>query len=235
MEYWNKFEEQERYAEEKTIFKSFDTLRLLKETLSLFAKSLSLIKAEQNTNAVIARVALLSQNANNLKVSVDTAARGYYVQSMLPLRNVYENWLAFWYLAKFPNEADKWLDPDQNQLPPNAENMRKKIDYAFEDTKNKLLGYRKELNRFAHTDLITVITRLRRNNGNLVVRIGVEYHPVEFDACTYSVLFWIGNMLIAVSSWIPETQESWHKECRTRLQEINEFQGKFIGAYGEGG
>ena len=212
-----------------TLDSSPATVNIMQKTLGLYAQALSLIRTNEEPKVALVRMSLVSQNFNTLNLTVDSAIRGYYIQSMILLRNVYENWLAFWYLAKFPGDAEIWLDP--NRHPPKAETMRNKVDFVSHETKSELHDFRDELNRFTYTDSIAVLTRLRKDRGKTFVRAGVEFHPVELDACASSILFWSANMLIAINSWIPKTQEDWHNSNKSILDEIGEFQDKFYSLY----
>ena len=228
MNYWDMIDELTRLAGEETNTTSSKTLGLLKKGISFYAETLSLISIRHSTNDIVARIALASQNFNSLKLAIDAAINGYYVQSMILMRNVYENWLAFWYLAKFPTDADIWLNPQPNRRPPTAETMRNKIDYSVQETKSKLHEYYVELNRFSHTDPIAILNRLRKDEGEISVRLGVEYNPVEFDACANSILFWLANMLIAINPWVSKTDNGWTEKYESLLTEINNFHQEFL-------
>lgn len=228
MDYWSKFDKMSRHVEENTISSSSKTLELLKRGISFFTESFSRMTFRQQTNDAVVRMALVSQNLNSLKFAVDAATHGYYIQSMVLMRNVYENWLAFWYLAKFPNYADIWLNPDLNRRPPKAETMRNKIDYTGQETKAKLHDYYAELNRFSHTDLIGVISRLRKDDGKTSVRVGVEYNSIELDACADSILFWLANMLIAIRSLMTKPDKDWIERYDSFLAEVNNFHKEFL-------
>lgn len=222
MDYWKKVEEEISLTQENTTAYSATTWGLLRETITHYAEAFPLAKPIEEPKAAPARMGLVSQNFNSLKVAVDLAMRGYYIQSIILLRNVYENWLAFWYLAKFPDEADLWLDPRWDRRPPSAETMKNNIDHPTSEAKSKLHGLKQELDRFAHTDPVAVLSRLRTFKGQTVVSVGVEYRAMDFDVCAYSILLWSGNMLDAISSWIPSTHD-WNKKYQLISDKILEF------------
>ncbi len=225
MDGWKKIEEGVSLTQNLSFESSLETVNVMQKTLGLYAHALSLIKTTEEPKVALVRMSLVSQNLNTLSLAVDSAIMGYYIQSMILLRNVYENWLAFWYLAKFPGDAEIWLDP--NRYPLKAETMRNKVEFVSHETKAKLHDFRSELNRFNHTDSIAVLSRLRKDREKTFVRSGVEFHPVELDACASSILFWSANMLIAMNSWIPKNHEDWHISYKSILDEIVEFQDKF--------
>jgi hypothetical protein len=125
---------------------------LLRDAISVYAEAFMFANDLANPEAATVRKALLSHNFNTLNVAFDAALRGYYVQSIALLRNVYENWLAFWYIAKYQDEAHLWLNPSWEQRPPKAEVMLNKIEHESKDDKTKIRGFHSELARFDHTD-----------------------------------------------------------------------------------
>nr|MBC8330616.1 hypothetical protein [Anaerolineae bacterium] len=138
------------------------------------------------------------------------------------LKNVYENWLAFWYLAKYPDEAYRWLNPQYDLPRPSAERMRNRIEHSTSSDKTKLLGFYQELNRFAHTNPVAVLDRYRVVEGEPGIKVGVEYDADKFSACCYALSLWIGNMLDTISSWIEEDHE-WHSTYEDIMNEIIEY------------
>jgi len=230
MDYWSRIEEETRLVQEATTSRSSSTVSLLHKVFSHYAEAFSLVKPSEDTKAAIVRMGLISQNFNTLRLALDAATSGYYLQSIVLLRNVYENWLAFWYVAKFPEQSGLWLDPRWDRRPPKAETMRNKIDHPTKETKSKLQGFYEELNRFAHTDPAAVLSRLRIIEGRPLVWVGVEYKPDDFAACSYALLLWLGNMLDAISSWIPETHD-WYCRYQGIMDEILQFLGDYNNSY----
>jgi hypothetical protein len=127
------------------------------------------------------------------------------------MRNVYENWLAIWYLSKFPGEADRWLNPSWQMRPPTAETMKNKIDHPSKDMKAKLKSLNAELCLFAHTDPIAILPLLGSRPGETTVHFGVTYNEEQFKGAAYSIAVWIGNMLSTLSMWITDNDE-WHEK-----------------------
>ena len=213
-EYLNDLESEACEVSRLTSSKSCGTVDLLQRALSLYAHGMSLGQAPDNTDATLARMGLISQNFNSLKTTVDLACRGYYLQSIGLLRNVYENWLAFWYLSKYPAEAKRWLDPTWDNRPPKAETMKNKIDHPSKSMKAKLGQFYAELCRFAHTDPIAILPLLSAGECERTVHFGVTYDERLFGACAYAISLWVGNMLEVLSLWIPKGSD-WHgQKCK---------------------
>ena len=198
------------------------TVDLLQRALSLYALGMSLGHAPDNTDATLARMGLISQNFNSLKTAVDLVCRGYYLQSMGLMRNIYENWLAFWYLSKYPAEAERWLDARWDSQPPKAETMKNKIDHPSKSMKAKLGEFNAELCRFAHTDPVAIIPLLSAREGERTVHFGVTYDARLFNGCAYSISLWLGNMLEVLSLWIPEGSD-WHEQKGRLVDEFLAF------------
>lgn len=222
MDYWHKVEEEASKTKEKTLANSEKTWQLLRDAITLYAEGFPLAKTREETAAALAKMGLISQNFNFLKAATDLAVKGYYIQSISLLRNVYENWLAFWYLAKYPDDANLWLDSRWDQRPPNAETMKNRIDHPDGEAKLNLQDFKKVLDRFAHTDPVYVLSRLRLIDGQTVVGVGVEYIEEHFDGNAYYILMWLGNMLDAISRWILDAPD-WSKRYKSISEKILEF------------
>ncbi len=215
IEHLNELESEACEVFRLTSSKSSDTVDLLQRALSLYAHGMSLQQAYDNTDATLVRMGLISQNFNSLKTAVDIACRGYYLQSIGLLRNVYENWLAFWYLSKYPTEAKRWLDPTWDNHPPKAETMKNKIDHPSKSMKLKLGQLHAELCRFNHSYPITILNLLSAREDGRTVHFGVTYDRKLFGACAYAISTWVGNMLEVLSLWIPKGND-WHEQnCKT--------------------
>lgn len=209
IEHLNDLDSEAREVCRLTRSQSSVTVDLLHRALSLYAHGMPLGQAPDSTDATLARMGVISQNFNSLKTSVDLACRGYYLQSMGLLRNVYENWLAFWYLSKYPAEAERWLNPNWDSCPPKAGTMKDKIDHPSKSMKAKLGQFYAELCRFAHTDPVAILPLLSAREGERTVHFGVMYDESLFGACAYAISLWVGNMLEVLSLWIPEASD-WH-------------------------
>ena len=139
MDYWNRLRSSEDNVINQTLNDNSVEHSLIRDTLSLLIRGLEIVPPpEINDHALLARVTLLSQNLNNFMVVFDCSRRGYYVQAISLLRIVYYNWLSFWYLAKYPDDAQLWLDPSQDRKLPTAETMRNKIDHPSKCIKKEL-------------------------------------------------------------------------------------------------
>ncbi|HIJ53797.1 MAG TPA: hypothetical protein HPP66_11675 [Planctomycetes bacterium] len=205
-----------------TSSKSRGIVNLLQRALSIYAFGMSLGHAPDNTDATLARMGLISQNFNSLKAAVDLACRGYYLQTMGLLRNVYENWLAFWYLSKYPAEAERWLHASWDSQPPKAETMKNKINHPSKSMKAKLGELNAELCRFAHTDPVAILPLLSACEGETTVHFGVTYNARLFSGCAYGISLWMGNMLDVLALWIPEGSD-WHKQKVRLMDELLAF------------
>ncbi len=211
MDYWDLATAETQRVYDATIQGSSSEVNLVRRAISLHAEAFSIAEDPAEPKAATVRKALVSHNFNTLKLALDAAIRGYYVQSIALLRNVYENWLAFWYLAKFPQEADRWLNRSWNQRPPKAESMRNKIDHPSKENKSKLHDFYEELSRFDHTDPVAVLSRIEIVTNKPVIRVGVQYDHNDFAACTYALCLWTGNMLDALASIVPSAN-LWHQK-----------------------
>lgn len=211
MEYWNAMTAEAQHVYDKTMQHSSDEVALLRKAISLYAEAFKIADDLAEPKAATARKALVSHNFNTLNLAFDAALRGYYVQSIALLRNIYENWLAFWYLAKYPQEAECWLNPSWKQRPPKAETMRNKINHPSKKAKSKLHGFYEELSRFDHTDPAAVLSRIEMVENKPVIRVGVRYDRDDFAACTYGLCLWAGNALDTIASIVPP-KNKWHEK-----------------------
>jgi hypothetical protein len=218
-DYWLGLEVDATEIVERTRSECNRSLSVLTSAFNLYSEALARIPQSGNGEATIARLAILSHNLNSFHVMISSATRGFYIQSLVPLRHTYENWLSFWYLAKFPEEAFRWLDPTWEMRLPKAETMLKKIDHPSELSQSKLREFYAELNRFAHTDPAVVLSRLDRQDDKTLIGIGIRFDPEDFQACAYGLSLWIGNFLDAVSSFVPQADD-WHDIHKTVGEEI---------------
>lgn len=154
------------------------------------------------------------------------AVTGFYIQALIPLRHVYESWLSFWYLAKYPQDAERWLDPTWKMRPPKAETMRKRMDHPSKHIKSKLGEFYKEMHRFAHVDPVAVLSTLDREGEKTVIEVGVRFKNDSFEACAYGISLWLGNCLDALSTMVPVGHD-WHDEQQTSIEDILAFIDKY--------
>jgi hypothetical protein len=208
---------------EQTTKENEAELMLLSDSLALYESAFRILPTGTG-EANIARLALLSQGLNTLHTSVYMASIGYYIQALIPLRHVYESWLSFWYLAKFPDQAEKWLTPQVR--PPSAKILLDNIDHPSDVDKSKIREFYGELNRFVHVDPVAAISLLHHDSGNTVINIGVRYNPGDFSACAYGISLWIGMMLDAVASFVPDGN-TWHTEHEAIADRIVAFIEKY--------
>jgi len=195
---------------------------LLTSTFSLYSSAIDALPQTGDGPALIAQGAFLSQALNTIWAMISLAVRGFYIQSLIPLRHTYESWLSFWYLAKFPDEAMRWLNPTWQMRPPNAETMRNRIDHPTKLTKTRLGEFQKELHRFTHLDPVALLSRLESEGEKTVIRVGVKFDIPSLRACTYGILLWLGNLLDAMSSLVPQNHQ-WHTAHAEATEAILRF------------
>jgi hypothetical protein len=202
--HWTNFDRAATSIREKTRANCPTEFNLLISLFELFSDSFDAVPQTGDGEALIARQAILSQTLNTCRVMVDLVTSGFYIQSLIPLRHVFESWLSFWYLAKYPEDAKFWLDTSWEMRPPKSETMRNRIDHPSKETKSKLGEFQKEMHRFAHIDPVAVISRLKKEGERTIIGVGVNFDTESFLACTYGIAQWIGNCLDAMSSMIPK-------------------------------
>lgn len=181
--------------------------------------------------APMVRAAILSQTLNTFRAIIELAVTGFYIQSLIPLRHVYESWLSFWYLAKYPQDATRWLDPTWRMRPPKAETMTKRIDHPSKRVKCKLGEFQNEMHRFVHIDPAAVLSRLDREGEKTIIGLGIRFEKHSFRACTYGTSLWLGNCLDALSSMVPPDHD-WHQEQRSSIDAILTFIDEYNAATG---
>jgi len=157
------------------------------------------------------RMGLFSQSLNSLKCGVDLAKRGYYTQSMGLMRGVYENWIAFHYLATFPAAARKWLA--NGKRPPSHGDMLKALGPSFTEDKTDARDWYRALCRFAHTDALIVLPHLGSHEDEACAFFGVTYKPDLFRSCAYTLSLFACIMLREVSLLVPGSS-LWLDSCK---------------------
>ena len=215
-------QKQADHIEEITVRQLKNEHQLLTDALSLYVDGLQAIPPFQDNDSLLVRISLLSHNLNNLNLAFDASCRGFYIQALSILKNVYETWLAFWYLAQFPEHAELWLDPSWEKRPFKAETMRNKMDHPGKETKTKLKDFYEELNRFAHTDPSAVLSRLDHQDTKMIIGIGVQFDPLKFRTACYAFCLWIGNMLDAISALIP-SEHTWQANYDEMFVQLMSF------------
>lgn len=222
MSYWANFRQVAASIQDETEATCKGEFELLISLFNLFSDGFDAFPKTGDGEALIARGAILSQTLNTFGAMIDLATTGLYIQSLIPLRHVYESWLSFWYLAKYPQDAMKWLNPTWEMRPPNAETMRNRIEHPSKEAKSKLGEFQKEMHRFVHIDPAAVVSRLDREGETTIIGVGTRFDSRSFRACTYGISLWLGNCLDAISSLIPE-EHDWHSEYQTTIDAILSF------------
>ena len=138
MNTWSDFEDEARLVEKTTRAQEPQVVLLLQDSIGLFADWFTVASSPDPSDTTTAKMSLLSHNFGTLKCSVDTALRGYYAQSLNLLRIVYENWIAYHYLEKKPQEAHFWLAHSKKKRPPGHAEMLKELDEDFNPITSKM-------------------------------------------------------------------------------------------------
>jgi hypothetical protein len=216
-DYWKHTVDETNRILQKTVQECNPEFTLLTDCLSLYASAFHAMPSKGDGEALIARLALVSQSLNTLRTSIYAASTGYYIQALIPLRHVYESWLSFWYLAKFPHEAMRWLIP--RKRPPSAKELLDKIDHPSDEVKSQVRDFYGELNRFVHVDPVAAISRIHGDDEKTMIDVGIRFDAEEFRACAYGIVLWVGMMLDAVSSLIP-SEDAWHHDHKSIADRI---------------
>lgn len=219
MDYWSILARDASEIQRQTEASCPAELSLLKDSFNLFAGAFESIPLTAGGPAVAARMAILSQALNSFRTMISSASEGFYIQTLIPLRHAYEGWLSFWYMAKYPEEAERWLNPTWEMRPPKAETMLNNIDHPAKEMKSRIREFYGELNRFAHIDPVAVLSRIHHEGEKAYIGVGIRFSADDFRTCAYGVLLWLGNYLDAASSVVPQTHEwhSQHKDVEARI------------------
>ena len=194
---------------------------LLKQGISTLADGFAETEVKA-TNSAPAQMGLLSQNLNSLKCSVDLAMRGYYTQSAGLLRGVYENWIAFHYLAQFPKEANLWLCADQGKRPPSHSHMLNALGPNFPEHKADASRCYSMLCSFAHTHALNVMPHLGAHKGEPCAFFGATYKANLFRVSAYLICTFTNLMLREISGMIA-TDAGWQERCKTAIEGLMQF------------
>lgn len=230
--YWETFERAASSIQHQTNAECEDEYGLLISIFDLYHRGFDALP--QNVEAeevLIVQGAILSQTLNTFRAMIDLAVTGFYIQSLIMLRHVYESWVAFWYLAKYPQDAVRWLKPSSKMKPPTAKTMRNRIDHPSKRMKSKLGKFQNEMHRFAHMDQPAVLSRLDREGEKMIIQLGVTFEYDSFRACTYGISLWLGNCLDALSSMVAPDRD-WQNDQRTSIDAILSFIEEYNAATG---
>lgn len=224
MNTWEDFEKEARLVEKATNEQAPEVVHLLQDAVGLFADAFSIGNNSDTSDVALAKMSLMSHNFGTLKCSVDIALRGYYVQSLNLLRIVYENWIAFHYLSKCPNEAHLWLHHNKKKQPPGHAAMLKELDADFNPLKGQMKEWYSTLCSFAHTDPVGLLPQISTDYipDETSIHFGSTYKGDLFKASAYAICLWVGVMLSSVSQWVPNTNQ-WHNEIIKIEERITEF------------
>lgn len=225
-DYWERFEDDKGIIFKKTKSQFTNEYRLLIQAFNLYVKGFDNVPSKLENDADCVRIALLSQNLLTIKCSLNLALSGFYIQSLIPMRNVAENWIVFWYLIKYPGEASRWINPTWKMRPPKFDTMRNKIDHPSKQIKSKLREFYDELNRFTHTDPVIVLSMIEQEGNKNYIKVGVKYNQDSFAVCIYSILLWTGYCIDALSSLIP-IDNAWQAENEELKVQIIEYIDKY--------
>lgn len=193
------------------------TCSLLKGVISTLADGFT--EAQIKGEPARAQAGLFAQNMNTLKCAVDLTIRGYYTQAMGLLRGVYENWIAFHYISKFPVKASLWLN--KNRKAPKHSDMLNDLGPNFPEDKTDARGWYGALCRFAHTDALVVLPHLGSYKGAPCAFIGAKYKPDYFSACAYAISLFTSIMLREMSCLVAPNsawQQQYNKSVEVLLQ-----------------
>ena len=206
---WLAFEQADASVRATTFLQSSRIVELMHSVLGHYYDAFGQTVMSEAGEAVVVQMSLASQNLNTLRVAIDAAEKGYYIQALSLTRLIHENWLAHWYLVHFPHEARLWLNMVSNKRPPMMSEMRKKMKHPEPDAESKLRDIYAVLCRFAHTDPTGVISKLNVEHDRVDIGIGTEFDANDFSASAYLILLMGGLMLDVMSRWIP-IQHEWH-------------------------
>lgn len=185
MNTWDDFESEASLVESTTCEQEPEIVSLLKDYIGLFSDGFSVAKGSKSADVTLAKMSLLSHSFGTLKCSVDTAIRGYYVQSMNLLRIVYENWVAYNYLEKDPDKANLWRRPSRSNKPPSHTSMLKAIGDDYVPLTGEMKRWYETFCSFAHTDPVNLISQIAADSpGETSVHFGATYVRDLFRTCS---------------------------------------------------
>jgi hypothetical protein len=221
MNTWEDFDSEARKVDNFTKDQEPELVQLLQAAIGLFADAFSIGDNSDTTDVTLSKMSLLSQNFATLKCAVDLALRGYYSQSNNLIRIVYENWVAFHYLTKKPDQAHILLKPTGKQLPTHSV-MLKALGDDF--SKDKLKQWYGVLCRFAHPNAAGILPQISANfiPDETSIHYGTTYKKHLFRASAYNICIWTGINLAEIDQWIPNTN-AWYQERNILVERILKF------------
>lgn len=222
MNTWEDFDREAREVDKFTKVQAPDLVQLLQDAVGLFADGYSIADNSDTTDANKAKMGLLSQNFNTLKCAVDLALRGYYSQSMNLLRHVYENWIAFLYVTKKPEEARFLLDGKINKRLPDHAVMLRELGEDF--LKEKMKEWYSMFCCFAHPHAAGMLPLISDTfvPGETSIFNGTTYEDKRFRTSVYTISTWTCIMLDEVGRWIPNTNE-WYQKRSILVEKVLRF------------
>lgn len=197
-------------VEAATVAANPGPLDLLHRGMGLYVQGMDTATKIDASDARLVQMGFISQAFNTIYSAYCLARQGLYFQATGLIRFVYESWVTIWYLQQHPDEARRWTAPKEQNKPPKVERMLNKIQHEEKHLKKKAADHRQALNSFVHSDSLAVRYLFDQDGDQLVVRWGAEYSFEKFEGSCYAVAVWLGQMLDAVSLFVPEGNE-WHK------------------------
>lgn len=230
MDLWSTLDGEAEEVARLTLLETTHEFSLLRDSLSLYEDAVTIAKLGAASDATMAQMALVSQNLSILRAAVGLAAMGFYVQSTGLARSVYENWLAILYLAKFPEEAHRWLDPHFGKRPPSpyvppgvrtmigaigdpacqSTPQSRDLSTQFTQSRQQLHDFYTLLCHFSHTDPVSVLSLIGSDKENSFVGFGVKYDRDDFTASSCALAPLMGIMLQFLSTFV-QSQDPWHR------------------------
>lgn len=195
---------------------------MLQDAIAIYAEGMEAAPSQSGGPALALQMGFVSQAHNTLILAAMALERGFYHQSMGLMRFVSEAWLTYWYLEKFPAEADRWSEHEKSRRPPKAETMLKRIDHPDPSTESHVRMHKAALSRFVHSDSYAVNCLFANEPSVLAVCCGLKFDQGLFDAASMELTLWLGNMLHVVAQHVPLGTE-WRSRAAQSLTELLEY------------
>ena len=209
MNYWDTLEEQARQVQTQTATQYAQAITLLRDAVSLCAEATQLKDSQAPSHAVAVSMSLISQNLNSLKVCLDMATSGYYMQCGVLLRHVYENWLAIQYIRYFPMEAGEWLNSAWDHRAPSVKKILKAIGPEFGTNQSTVGDSYGLLSKFAHPNAMSIVPQIDRHDDGTVIDTGTLYHHDMFLNMACMVAQHIGFLLVDLAAFV-DSSHPWY-------------------------
>lgn len=143
-----------------------------------------------------ALVAFLAHALNTEICAFHLASSGFYSQALALARICAEDWLAWWYVKTFPNEAVKFLDYEQKA--PTWNDMLTKLEaLRGEGMDEAARSWIKRLHRRTHVDSISVGLSWHNVVAPGMLGIGPSFDPDKFAACASDLATTLPQLLEA--------------------------------------